>query len=146
VFADAEESGEDVGCVAGDGRLRMRGGSGSLYSCSSLGLADGELVLEERRKGGKVDSAALPIMERPRASYRLGGDWHNSGGGRASLGLVRMADNKRIGKGRKNEAERLRLVSGRGKRPVSVEGRAWVGSLKASINSEKLVRGNEAFL
>ena len=63
-----------------------------------------------------------------------------------SLGLVGVGDNRRIGKGRKNEGEKLRLVSGRGKRPVSVEGKAWVGSLKGSINSEKQVRGNEAFL
>jgi len=145
VFADAEESGEDVVCGADDGGLRMRGGSGSLYSSSSVGVV-GESVLKERRKGGRVDLAAVPIMERPRASYRLVGNWDNSGGSRASLGFVGMGDNKRIGKGQKNERERLRLGSGRGKRPVSVEGRGWVGSLKGSINSEKPVRGNEAFL
>jgi len=129
LFADAEEDAEDVAedvvCGAEIGELRMRGGrSESLYSASSLGLT-GASMFKAQRRGGKVDLSAMPIMERPRASYRLGGDWDHSGGSRVS---------------------RLRLVSGKGKRPVSVEGREWVGSLKGSINSEKPVKGNEAFL
>jgi hypothetical protein len=146
VFADAEEEdGEDVVCGARIGGLRVRRGSGSLYSGSSLGLV-GESMSKVQKKGGRVDLAAVPIMERPRASYRLGGNWDNSGGVRASLRLIGVGDNRRIEKGRRNEREKLRLVSGKGKRPVSVEGNEWIGSLKGSINSEKPVRGNEAFL
>lgn len=105
------------------------------------------------------DPTTIPIMDRPRASYRLGGSPERRGL-RAPLGILGVGmGNRRVekssaasvsrGKG-KEKTERRRLMIGREKRPVSVEGVLGkaVGSLKGSIAGERAgsERGNEAFL
>jgi len=146
IFADADRESEQDG-----GEEDVVGGaegSESLYSVSSVGEGRIASELVVKGKGGDrtLGLAAVPIMERPRASYRLGGDRDNPGGSRASLGLISVGNNGRIEKSQGSGRKRLRLASGKGKWQVSGEGREWVGSPKGSVNSEKPVRGNEAFL
>lgn len=127
IFADAG-SGEDGA------------GSGSLYGQDVEGPAPLAGRAAERGDGGS-------IMERPRASYRLGAGSPERRN-RTPLGLLGVGmGNRRVEKAGKGK-EMRRLMGGKGKWPVSVEGSAakGIGSLKGVVGGEKKERGDKAFL